>query len=632
MNTRQVIQKLLCILWAMLLLSGTHSLAQEYEGHINYNASLFYAFPEQSLGVAAKKTSATEPLPLPFFEDFTNSGVFPDQTRWTNYQVYVNNRMCSRPVSRGVATFDALDWRGIPYDSFNNGNFRYADSLTSQPINLSLNVVAPGDSVYLSFFYQPQGTGFFPLPQDSLMLFLKTRFGGYVKVWSVAGSALLPFRQVLIPITDSIYFDSFFQFTFINKAALYWADAVWNVDYIKLEAGRNLYDTLINDIGFTTDPSFLLNDYTFMPYRQFFANPAAERSSQYVCSLRNNYLTSENISTAYTGTAQPLGTLLKPAVYSAATIGAGATQQLTYPPYISVIPISSIGYYDKLSFQNRYFIQSVNVNDPKGNDTVVREQIFDNYLAYDDGSAEKSYYLSLYPTLPGRIATEYHLNKPDSMQGMAIYFGRQVPFAFNKGFDIHVYSSLAGVHGMPADVLLYRREFCQPGYADTINNFWIYKFDEPLPLPAGTFYAGIFLPAESGSDSLYIGLDVNRVGSNHTWYNVTSEWKPSQVGGALMMRPLLGLPVTGSSVPQEPAAAKRWEMYPNPAKDVLTIYHPGDAPATCIITDIQGRVVINQQQIRQSANIQIDRLLPGIYFVRLVSGDMVYATKKLIIE
>ncbi len=624
--------RIIGILWILLLCSGAPTHAQEHEDHLNYNAALFHAFPQQSMGLAAKKTAAAEPLPLPFFEDFTNYGVFPDQARWTNYQVYVNNRMCSRPVSRGVATFDALDWRGIPYDSFSNANFRYADSLTSQPINLSLNVVSPADSVYLSFYYQPQGTGFYPLPQDSLMLFLKTRFGGYVKAWSIQGSALKPFQQVMIPITDSVYFDSFFQFTFINKAALFWADAIWNVDYIRLGAGRNLYDTLVSDIGFTSDPSFMLNDYTYMPYRQFFASPAAERAPQYTCSLRNNYFVPQNFNTAYTGTAQPLGTLLKPAVFAPASLTARTTQQLTYPPYISVIPISSIGYYDKVSFQNRYFIESVSADDPTGNDTVVREQIFDNYLAYDDGSAEKSYYLSLYPTLPGRIATEYHLNRQDSMQGMAIYFGRQVPFAFNKGFDIHVYSSLAGVHGMPSDVLLYKREFCQPGYADTINNFWVYRFEEPLPLPAGTFFAGIFLPAESGSDSLYIGLDVNRVGGNHTWFNVTSEWKPSQVGGALMMRPLLGLPIAGSSVPNQPAAAMNWEMYPNPAKDVLTVRHPGDAPASCIITDVQGRIVVHQQQIRSSASISIEHLIPGIYFVRLLAGDMVYTTQKLIKE
>jgi hypothetical protein len=50
------------------------------------------------------------------------------------------------------------------------------------PINLSADSV--GDSVYLSFFYQPQGNGFYPSNGDSLMLFFKNKFGDFVKVWA----------------------------------------------------------------------------------------------------------------------------------------------------------------------------------------------------------------------------------------------------------------------------------------------------------------------------------------------------------------------------------------------------------------------------------------------------------------
>lgn len=628
MKTRII---LLYILIATIL-TGSVAKGQEHAGHLNYNAALFNIAPTKSIFAKKGTATAAEPLPLPFFEDFTNTGVFPDANKWTNNHVYVNNRMGWKPVSRGVATFDALDWRGIPYDSFSNTNFRFADSLTSQPINMSLNVVGPGDSVYLSFFYQPQGTGFYPMPSDSLMLFLKTKFGGYVRVWSATGSMLKPFQQVMIPITDTLFFDSFFQFTFINKAALYWADAIWNVDYVRLSAGRNMFDTTVNDIGFTSDPSFLLNDYTFMPYRQFFANPGAERASNYTCSLRNNYGFNQAINNAYTATALPFGTLLKPAVLASGSVPALTTQQLTFPPYITSIPLSSVGYYDKVVFQNKYFIESISTSDPVDNDTVVRDQIFDNYLAYDDGSAEKSYYLTLYPTLPGRMATEYHLNRPDTMRGMAIYFGRQVPFAFNKGFDIHVYQSLKGVNGMPEDVLLYKREFCQPGYADTINNFWIYKFDDGVPLPAGTFFAGIFLPAESGADSLYIGLDVNRVGGNHTYFNVLSTWDPSLISGALMMRPLLGQIVTGTKLPALPAATKwDWNIYPNPAKDVMRIKYEGDADPQYVITDIQGRCV-KQGRILDGMSIDISTFTPGIYFARLISEDVQYPTLKFVKE
>ncbi len=614
------------ILLIILLQHVLTAEGQEFAGHLRCNPNLFNK--QKPLLPAKKTTTAAEPLPLPFFEDFTGYGIFPDSSKWTDYHVYINNTMGYKPISRGVATFDALDWRGLPYDSFSNVNFRYADSLTSQPINLSLNVVSPGDSVYLSFFYQPQGNGFFPLGQDSLMLFLKTRFGGYVKAWSVDGSSLKPFQQVMIPITDSVYFDSFFQFAFINIGALYWADAIWNVDYVRLNSARTFADTAVNDIGFSSDPSFLLNDYTSMPYRQFFGFSSAERASQYTCSLRNNYNIPQSVSFGYTGTALNTGTLLKPLVWSSTAAAPWTTSQLLFPAYSTLVTLTGVGNYAKVVFQNKHFIQSISTSDPPGNDTVIRNQVFDNYLAYDDGTAEKSYYLNLYPTLPGRIAIEYHLNKPDTMRGMAIYFGRQAPFAFYKSFDIRVYSSLVGVNGASADHVIYTQELCDPGYADTINHFWIYKFDVPVPIPAGTFFAGTFQPAESGSDSLYLGLDVNRVGGNHTYYNVLSGWVPSLISGAIMMRPMFGLDIAGTGITELSSKKRELHIFPNPATDAIKFEYDGDANAQFSITDVQGRNVM-QGKISNGSQLNISSLTAGIYFVRVISGEISYAVQKI---
>jgi hypothetical protein len=616
-----------CFITFLFCLSALSQLnAQEAVGHLMCNPALF----QQSRPILpAKKTTAVEPLTLPFFEDFTNYGPFADGGKWTDFHVYVNNTMGHNPISRGVATFDALDWRGIPYDSFNNVSFRYADSLTSQPINLSLNLVTPADSLYLSFFYQPQGKGFFPLLQDSLMLFLKTRFGGFKKVWSVAGTALKPFQQVMIPISDSLYFDSFFQFRFINIGALYWADAIWNVDYIRLNSGRSMGDTVINDFGFADNPSFLLNDYTSMPYRQFFAYPAAERASQYYLSLRNNYGFSQTTKQGYTATSLNTGTLLKPHAWNSLSVPALNTSQISTPSYSTLVPLSSVGNYARVVFQNKHYIESVSTSDPPENDTIVKDMVFDNYLAYDDGTAEKSYYLNLYPTLPGRVAVEYHLNKPDTVRGMSIYFGRQVPFATNKIFNINIYTSLAGVNGSPSDNLIYTQEYCIPGYIDTINHFWNYKFDVPVVLPAGTFYAGTFQPAESGSDSLYLGLDVNRIGSNHAYFNVLSGWEPSLVSGAIMMRPLLGQDFTASSVQDISLSARRWSVTPNPASEVLSLNYDGTDGERYTIVDLQGRQML-QGSVPADKSVNISGLAPGMYFIRLSGSINNFATLKFI--
>ncbi len=602
--------------------------AQEHAWHLMFNPNLLHA---QKPVLPAKKTTgtATEPLSMPFFEDFTGYSIFPDSSKWTDFCVYVNNTMGNKPISRGVATFDALDWKGIPYDSFNNANFRYSDSLTSQPINLSLNVVSPADSVYLSFYYQPQGNGFYPLVQDSLMLFLKTKFGGYKKVWSAQGTTLTPFKQVMIPITDSLFYDSFFQFRFINIGALYWADAVWNVDYVRMNKNRNMNDTSVNDIGFTSNPTFLLNDYTSMPYRQFYGYSSAERASQYLCSLRNNYSINQTINYAYTGTVLNSGTILKTATYTNGTVAAKQTNQLSFPSYTSLITLTSVGNYQKVVFRNKHFIQSVSAADPAENDTVIKDQVFDNYLAYDDGSAEKSYYLDLYPTLPGRLAIEFHLNKPDTMQGMAIYFGRQLPFAFNKQFDIKVYSTLAGINGAVADNVIYTQEMCSPGYADTVNHFWIYKFDQPVALPAGSFFAGTFQPAESGSDSLYFGLDVNRIGSNHAYYNVFSGWVPSLISGAIMIRPILGLPVPTTGVSELNTLNYSFSISPNPAGDLIRFDLGIDETLQYCICDMQGRKV-KEGTATNGSTTDVAALAPGLYLVHISGGLSNYSTQKLI--
>ncbi len=625
MKTVKYTSLLLICLLTLLHLSAE---AQEREGHLMFNPNLMNVV-KPKLPVK-KTTAAAEPLSLPFFEDFTGTGIFPDSSRWADFCTYVNNTMGNKPISRGVVTFDALDWKGLPYDSFNNANFRYADSLTSQPINLSLDVVTPSDSVYLSFFYQPQGNGFYPKVQDSLMLFLKTRFGGYKKVWSVAGSTLKPFSQVMIPISDSLYFDSFFQFRFINIGAMYWADAVWNVDYVRLGKNRNLFDTTVNDIGFTTQPTQFLNDYTSMPYRQFYGYSSAERSVQQTCGLRNNYDINQSTSHAYSGTVVKTSTILKTPSLTAITLNPKETAQVTFPTYTSLITLSSAGNYGRVTFRNKFFIQSISTADPVENDTIVKDQIFDNYLAYDDGTAEKSYYLDLYPTLPGKLAIEYHLNKPDTMKGMAIYFGRQLPFAFNKQFDIKVYSSLAGVYGATSDNVIYTEEMCTPGYADTVNRFWIYKFSQGVPLPAGTFFAGTFQPAESGSDSLYFGLDVNRVGSNHAFYNVFSGWVPSLISGAIMIRPLLGQDVAGTGVNDiSLAGTPEWRIFPNPANNFVTIEIPSDELVTYTIMNVQGQKVLTGVAQR-GQSISTTDLPSGIYIVRIANGTTTYGAQKFI--
>ena len=58
-----------------------------------------------------------------------------------------------------------------------------------------------------------------------------------------------PFKQVMVPVADIKFFHPSFQFSFVNKASINVNDDVWNVDYVRMAANRNMYDTLVNDIA-----------------------------------------------------------------------------------------------------------------------------------------------------------------------------------------------------------------------------------------------------------------------------------------------------------------------------------------------------------------------------------------------
>jgi Secretion system C-terminal sorting domain len=609
------------ILFLNIILHAFCAIGQEFEGPITFNP--FLSNNHHAPLPRAKKTATA--LTLPFFEDFTAYTPYPDSNKWTDFEVFINNTMGANVISRGVATFDALNSHGIPYDSFSNARFGYADSLTSRPIDISAYSAA--DSVYLSFFYQPQGNSFYPLPKDSLMLFFKNRYGDFVKVWSVPGSTLQPFQQVMIPITDTLYFHSSFQFRFINIAALYWADAIWNVDYIRLDKNRSMTDTAVTDVAFTSNPSFLLNDLTFMPYSQFMANHTGESVGFISDSIRNTTSGTQVVDYGVEVRNVQSGAILSAIGTNTVTLPGFQADVVAEPFTVGTFPTYPAD--ASVVFETKYYLTTATPAGPTVNDTIIKDQVFDNYLAYDDGTAEKSYYLNLLPSLPGKIAIEYHLNKPDSLRGMAIYFGRQIPFANYKSFAIYVYSSITGVNGATHDIILDSTYLVDPAYADSVNKFWIYTFRHPVLVPAGTFYAGTQQPAGGSSDSLYFGLDVNRIGPNHAWYNVTGNWVPSSISGAIMMRPIFGKAISGSSVKDVTEKKDEWQAMPNPVTDVLKFEFTGSEVTTYRLTDIQGHTLMNGN-IHNGSVINIRHLAPGMYFVNITRDGIPESPKKII--
>jgi len=184
------------------------------------------------------KTSRLSPmLTLPFFDDFTTSRVFPDAHRWVGKTTFVNNSFCYLPPNQWVATFDALDSTGNVYSMAVPAPFK-ADRLTSQPIRLDSVFLpapaklGPADSLYLSFYYQPQGLGDAPETGDSLVLTFREMTGDTVfshidSVWVSVNNFLNNPQDTLHPM-DTLHAKSPCNTSFyiINYSTLVWGDSI----------------------------------------------------------------------------------------------------------------------------------------------------------------------------------------------------------------------------------------------------------------------------------------------------------------------------------------------------------------------------------------------------------------------
>lgn len=121
------------------------------------------------------RTKVEQVQVLPFFDDFSTSHVYPDSTKWSDCKAFINDGFPLLPPNRNAATLDVLDETGAVY-SYAISNPFIAEHLTSVRIRLDsiftpeARAITPADSVYLSFYYQPQGKGNAPEAGDSLVL------------------------------------------------------------------------------------------------------------------------------------------------------------------------------------------------------------------------------------------------------------------------------------------------------------------------------------------------------------------------------------------------------------------------------------------------------------------------------
>jgi hypothetical protein len=560
-----------------------------------------------------KNITSNDTLKLPFWDDFSDSNIYPKTQLWTDSFVYINNSYALNPPSVGVATFDLIDSHGNLYaDADFNTTFE-ADRLTSRPIDLSA-----GSNIYLSFYYQPQGTADAPEPTDSLTVqFYSPLTKEWKSVWQAQGTTEKSFQFVAIPVSDSNYKKKGFQFRFINYGSLgspvFPSTASdgdqWNIDFVYLNKNRNAKDSIFHDVSFTTPLHSFLNNYESMPWSHFLTNPAKFINTKFTVGIKNNDAIPRLLNSMKLSVTEIVSS-------EATTVIETGSQNLAKFNSVSVDKNVPIGFPDNSKDSARFSIQcqfTTDSYDSIQNNLISYDQVFKNYYAYDDGSAEAGYGLIGTGTKFGNTAYKFYPEKPDGVVGVEIYFNKtlnnasQIYFFLNlrkqiNGFPDTAYISLTGV---------------RPEYETELNQFYYYPFNDTVYV-ADTFYVGW---TQTTEDMLNVGLDLNRQGNQNLYYNIGGGWKQSQVAGALMIRPVF----CGKYVAPLPQKDKTMpvKLYPSPVKTRLMLDIPPQYMAQNIeinIYDMTGRLVYSENQYKGSS-IDVSGYKPGIYILKIKTDE-----------
>ena len=657
---------------------------------------------------------------LPFFEDFHAEGIFPDTALFTDNNVFINDDFPYRSANIGAATFDAINAYGDIYQNASMFPF-IADELTSKPIRLD-SLFLPGetraitlaDSLYFSFFYQPQGRGNQPESFDSLVL----QFGYYggdsafaymdsitvpvssyltnpndtifpldtiyapqgcnagvyminfdtllyddmvtvpcdsvfepdiewKRVWSSEGMPLDTFfnryntysKQVIIALSDSAtYYKEHFYFRFYNFASLAsdfnpsWKSNCdqWNIDYIYLNVGRSAADTFYRNITFAERAPSFLTDLTSMPLRQYRNDPTNQLKDSLKLYITNLSADTFNVyyeyiidaqGNSFTHTYNGGFANLYP-FFNSGYQSCSSVPQHACPPRDFLFPLSSQE--DSSSYLIRHVIRDQ--SNPDLGDTISFIQKFYNYYAYDDGTPELGYGLSI---AGGKVGCRYTLNISDSLKGIAMFFNKVQNNQNDVFFHMKVWDNNNGKPGN----LIWEKEDLKPKFSDELNRLQIYDIDPPIAL-LGTFFIGW---EQTTADILNVGFDTHNDASEYLFFNANGTWEQSLKQGALLMRPILNT-LYDPFLVEEIAPEESWKIYPNPVSGQsifientnITTSELTQKGSIVSIYDMMGRVLLTQAY---SHSISVSHLPRGLFLLHITSEDnSIHHIHKLLIN
>lgn len=575
-------------------------------------------------------------LLLPFRDDFSYTGFIPDSSRWDDpyAYVFVNRGFPIAPPNAGVVTFDGLNAIGYPYNfTVSVSSSGKADYLTSKPFYL--NNYQASDSVFLSFYYQPEGRGNAPEAVDSLILEFYSPLWGNIASdtawhlkWYAEGSnpasSDSTFYHVMLRMTDPDYFQAGFRFRFRNKATLSGNLDHWHVDDVYLNENRNMNDVITKEVRFTYHPQSMLKDWTAMPHWLYKPTKMTDTIHNFI---RNND-TLDHAVTAYSYVMRDRnGVPIVPSNTYSTTAGPqmdpfDTSGYYTYAPMADP-PVANITNFGLSSFIDSTFCTATHYltsDIPGQSDSIVYQQNFYDYFAYDDGSAEAGYGVN---QLFAKVALQYvhPSGENDSLKAFQIFFNPVANDIQNDSITLMVWNDNNGQPG----TIIYQEGMLNPIYMQQgYNRFATYVLANPINI-SGTYYIGF---QQTTVRLLNVGLDLNTDRSDKLFYNFNGTWYNSAYEGALMMRPVFD-ELYGVSGVHEHAGAGQWTVYPNPAEYELNISGKGTVKQATIY-DIAGREVLQVSSIN-NGSINISSLQAGSYFIRIAATNGQVETVRFVV-
>ena len=141
---------------------------------------------------------------------------------------------------------------------------------------------------------------------------------------------------------------------------------------------------------------------------------------------------------------------------------------------------------------------------------------------------------------------------------------------------------------------------------------------------SGTFYVGW---RQFDPERLGVGLDMNIVNNDHTFYSVDfgASWSSSSIEGSVMIRPVFSTSYNAVlGISEKEKEQVDVTVYPNPTGGMVNVKINTGTFNGLNIYNLQGRLVTSSTQ----TSVDLSEFPSGVYFLKLYGTSKTYKIVK----